>query len=602
MVKIPQYFEEEAYVFYNPDIAAAVSAGTLASGYHHWLYAGHRELRAGSPYARAVSRKVFRRDFEKRQYGVNLYGFLSAPSGLGEVARSCRSALLESVCPSHEQEVPLWSRPDAPRVAPAERYRINLLVQNTDMMPLFVRAYGEEVLHGAYNIGFWFWELPSARSDTFHHYDYVDEIWVASEFCRRAFACLTRLPVVRMPLVIEGLEKRATHGREHFGLPERTFAFGYVYDVNSYLERKNPVALIEAFRREFGSSADVLLVLKQSHGGGPPHPGADTIARAAGGAANIRVIDSDFDEQEIASFHNVLDCFVSPHRSEGFGFNLAESMYLGKPVIATAYSGNVDFMDERNSYPLDYRLVTITETAGPYSRGAVWAHPDVTHLGRLMRSVYENADERKRRGAAAAATVRERFSAAEAARRIEERFRTLGLDEPGVSRSLFSCHASRWAPPFLNPATPVEVREQIRGLDARPVISVVAASEEQIESVRAQWYPYWELCVCEGGAEYAGSDARIKLTGGGTAAAAEMSTGEFICVLSRPIGPGCLLRVAKAFSPCDVDVFYVDADGNEAGSGERAGVVIRKLPFYGGPGGVFESLLRSSNPDRFSGK
>ena len=80
-----------------------------------------------------------------------------------------------------------------------QRHRINLIQQNADMMPLFIRAYGEEVLHGAYNIGFWFWELPSARSDWHSYYEYVDEIWVASEFCRRSFSCLTRLPVTRMP-------------------------------------------------------------------------------------------------------------------------------------------------------------------------------------------------------------------------------------------------------------------------------------------------------------------------------------------------------------------------------------------------------------------
>ena len=122
---------------------------------------------------------------------------------------------------------------------------------------------------GAYNIGFWFWELPSARSDWHSYYEYVDEIWVASEFCRRAFSCLTRLPVTRMPLVIEGLEQQAVHNRAHFGLPDSAFLFGYAFDVNSYLERKNPFALIEAFRQEFGDSTDVLLVLKLSHGGEP---------------------------------------------------------------------------------------------------------------------------------------------------------------------------------------------------------------------------------------------------------------------------------------------------------------------------------------------
>ena len=109
---------------------------------------------------------MFGREFEKREYGVNLFGFLSTPSGLGEVARSCQAALAQSRCPFREYEVAPWNLPEVQRTAPSreDRYRINLLVQNADMMPLFARGYGEEVLHGAYNIGFWFWELPSARS------------------------------------------------------------------------------------------------------------------------------------------------------------------------------------------------------------------------------------------------------------------------------------------------------------------------------------------------------------------------------------------------------------------------------------------------------
>jgi hypothetical protein len=413
-------------------------------------------------------------------------------------------------------------------------------------MPLFVRAYGEEVLHGAYNIGFWFWELPSARSDSFHYYDYVDEIWVASEFCRRSFACLTQLPVVRMPLVVEGLEQRAVHGREYFGLPARVFLFGYIYDVNSYIERKNPVALIEAFRREFGDSEDAMLVLKQSNG---PSTRVD---EAVAGAPNVRVIDADFDDCEIASLHKALDCFVSPHRSEGFGFNLAESMSLGKPVIATAYSGNVDYMDARNSYELDYRLVPIGETAGPYARGAVWADPDVDHLRSLLRCVYENAEERVRRGAEAAAYIRERFSSAEAARRMEERLRAVGLERP-----VFSRHQSRHAPPFVHPETPPQVLDEIRSWPRRPLVSVLAERDEQIEAVRAQWYPYWELCATGCGERYRGRDARIKVGGG-----LELSTGEFVAMGDSVAGPEFLFESVRSGALMRKEAYFATESGS----------------------------------------
>ena len=166
------------------------------------------------------------------------------------------------------------------------------------------------------------------------------------------------------------------------GLSESAFIFGYIFDVNSSVQRKNPLALIEASGGNQGlrrCSAGLEAVAWR----GPRNAAAAVVENAIAGAANIKVMDSEFIAEEIASFHNALDCFVSPHRSEGFGFNLAESMYLRKPVIATGYAGNVDFMDERNSYPIDYRLVRVEETAGPYLKGAVWAEPDGDHLRKL---------------------------------------------------------------------------------------------------------------------------------------------------------------------------------------------------------------------------
>ena len=542
-MNIPPYFEEDAYLFYNSDIAAAVADGRLPSAYQHWLSQGWKEFRAGALRRHAANRAVFTQRFEGRAYGVNLFGFLSTPSGLGEVARSCQAALTAAACPVRTTDVPPWTTA-APRIAPAreQRYRINLIQQNADMMPLFITAYGEEVLHGAYNIGFWFWELPSARSDWSQYYEFVDEIWVASEFCRRSFSCLTQLPVVRMPLVIEGLEKQATYGRTHFGLPDSAFLFGYAFDVNSYLQRKNPLALIEAFRREFGDSADVLLVLKLSHGGGPWKE------TAISGATNIKILDREFTESEIASFHNALDCFVSPHRSEGFGFNLAESMYLQKPVIATGYSGNIDFMDDRNSFLIDYKLVPIEQTAGPYTKGAMWAEPDINHLRKLMRRVFEDAGERQNRASAAAETIRMKFSSKEAGRRMEERFRELGLDQSHVRRDLFSRHSTRATPRFVNPDTPPEVLDEIRALPHKPLISVIAGAENAayVNSVRAQWYPYWELCICADLQTYRGLDPRIKVVSGTPDTAAEISTGEYLLNLEGPIPPDFLLTIAKS--------------------------------------------------------
>ncbi len=377
---VPDDFDDDAYLFYNPDLAEAVANGWFPSGYSHWSRFGRVEGRGGGAWEPGPVRSTLesrsaiesRAVLESRSYGVNLYGFLSASTGLGSVARSCGQALESAGIPAHKTDIPEWRNADAERRLPElSPYRINLIQQNADMLPRFAQAYGTALFNGCYNIGYWLWELPAARPDWRHLYNYVDEIWVASDFCRQAFQQATRLPVVVVPLVVEGLEAKAVHPREYFGLPDGVFVFGYIFDVSSYMDRKNPLCLIEAFKREFGDSRDALLCLK-FYNSGNDEANVRALMEAIGEASNIRVIDRLMSENEIVSLQNAFDCLVSPHRSEGFGYNLAESMYLGKPVIATRYSSNLDFMRDDNSYLIDCALTPIPRDIGPYRHGNVW--------------------------------------------------------------------------------------------------------------------------------------------------------------------------------------------------------------------------------------
>jgi glycosyltransferase involved in cell wall biosynthesis len=162
------------------------------------------------------------------------------------------------------------------------------------------------------------------------------------------------------------------------------FAFG----VRSILERKNPLGLIEAFRRAFGSGEQVRLVLKTTHGN---RQTTEALVRAAGDPRVI-VMDRILERREINTLMALSDCYVSLHRSEGFGLTLAEAMALGKPVIATGYSANLDFMRPGNSFLVDCRLVPLEQDYGPYLRGSTWAEPDLDHAADLMRHVHDNPD------------------------------------------------------------------------------------------------------------------------------------------------------------------------------------------------------------------
>jgi GT2 family glycosyltransferase len=283
-----------------------------------------------------------------------------------------------------------------------------------------------------------------------------------------------------------------------------------------------------------------------------------------------------------------MDCLVSPHRSEGFGYNLAEAMYLGKPVIATRYSSNLDFMREENSYLIDCDLVPIPMSHGPYLRGHVWAEPSVEHLSVLMRRVFEDSEGREEKGRRAAEEIRANYNARVVGRQIANRLEEIGLGRPRLSPAMFLQGPERQARLF-RPETPPEVAREIRMWPSRPVVSVITPVYNVdagylgrcIESVRSQYYPFWELCLCDDGStaaetidaleSYRGSDARIKIVrmarNQGIAAAsnraAEISTGDYLAMLDNDdeLAPEALYEVVKAIQANpNIDLLYTDED------------------------------------------
>jgi SAM-dependent methyltransferase len=209
--------------------------------------------------------------------------------------------------------------------------------------------------------------------------------------------------------------------REDLGLPGG-FVFLFVFDYHSVFERKNPLGLVEAFEQAFPEDSGASLVLKSinSEQHAEEH---ERLLQAAEGHPDIYVIDRYVTAAEKNAMFASCDCYVSLHRSEGFGNTLAEAMYLGKPVIATGYSGNMDFMTPQNSYPVDYDLRPVGDDAGPYPPTGEWAEPDIGHASALMRHVFEHREEAEKRGSRAADDLRRNHSPGVAGRAMAERLR-----------------------------------------------------------------------------------------------------------------------------------------------------------------------------------
>ncbi len=344
---------------------------------------------------------------EESPRGLNVVGYFRAELGIGEAGRQMLSALdaggIRYRTISHDDTRNRQEHPFEDRHAES-LFDTNLICVNSDRVPWLARDIGRSFFQGRYNIGLWFWEAsefpPSVRGGL----ALVDEIWVASEYTRASIAAATDKPVVKIPLPVAPPKPAMEIGRTDLRLPE-SFLFLFVFDYFSILERKNPLGLIEAFKRAFAPDEGPVLVLKTINGD-YARVKRERLHLAIADRPDIIVIDHYLSVAEKDGLMGLADCYVSLHRAEGFGLTMAESMAMGKPVIATGYSGNLEFMTAENSYLVEHRLRRIGKGADPYPENALWAEPDLDHAASLMRRVVDRPEEAKAKAIQAQQDIR----------------------------------------------------------------------------------------------------------------------------------------------------------------------------------------------------
>ncbi len=367
---------------------------------------------------------------QTRPFGINLAGYFESEKGVGEAARATVRALEAVSVPYVMNNVHDAGAVNVDSISGGfsdeNPYNINLVHINADQLPTFGVRKGREYFAQRFNVGYWFWELASFPSDYYGSFECFDELWTASKFTQAALAHASPIPVVRIPPALNPAPMMVDKetGCDRFGLPCDRFLFLVMFDFHSSIERKNPVAAVEAFKQAFGKAEDVMLVVKSSHLSNDKAP-LRSILESAQNQNNIRVIDGVFSRWEIDHLLVACDCFVSLHRSEGFGLPIAEAMKFRKPVLATAYSGNMDFTTPTNSFLVRYGLVELDRDYGPYRLGSVWAEPDVSHAADLMRYVYEKREEAAKIGAKAEQDIMRLFSPPVIGQQIRERLTRL---------------------------------------------------------------------------------------------------------------------------------------------------------------------------------
>ena len=372
-------------------------------------------------------------------WGVNLFGYVNAESGIGASARSnirnlSAASIPLAVTDFRHGNVSRMEAKVPESVMGDPRFNINLFHINADQTLNALDQIGHELLRGRYNIGYWAWELPEFPDEWVPAISMLDEIWVPSEFCRDAISAKADIPVVCIPHSIEEIDINSAV-RSDFNLPGGKVLFLSMFDALSVPERKNPEAAIRAIDAAITEgSTDAHLVLKVSNLDKMPEF-AERLRARAESHGDLTLIEGYLDLEDVYRLMSVCDVFLSPHRSEGFGLGLAESMLLAKPVIATAWSGNLEFMTEDNSILVDCTETMLVEDHGPYKAGQVWAEPDERELVEAIKSLCEDSEKRQSIGEAGRRTIQSGFSKDSIGRRIMARLEVISETEQGLARA-----------------------------------------------------------------------------------------------------------------------------------------------------------------------
>lgn len=368
--------------------------------------------------------------------GLNLAGYVKAELGLGEAARSmakaCAAANIDvSLVDLGYQTLHPQTDHGLPTKDTALYNRVDLFHVNASHAAQTAKLFEE---HGPgrnqYTIGLWAWEQPEIPRQDIAAFQYLDEVWAPSTFVADAIAAVSPLPVFKVPHAVE-CEPSQGLTRAKFGLPEGKLLVLVMYDFLSYQHRKNPEAAIAAFRLAARKHPELALVIKTING--HKHPAA--LAQLKASVADLpftTFIESFLTRQDTWNLQACCDILLSLHRAEGFGLAPAEMMRLGKAVVATGWSANMDFMTDQNSMPVKFELRPLAHDVGAYPAGPLWAEADIEHAHWCLSRLVTEPGLLQRMGHQAALDIKAQLSPAAVGATIRYRLGVLGHFHPAL--------------------------------------------------------------------------------------------------------------------------------------------------------------------------
>ncbi|MBP0904055.1 glycosyltransferase family 4 protein [Mariniflexile gromovii] len=344
---------------------------------------------------------------ETHHLGLNIVGYTDSDFGLGEAVKSNIEAAKKHNIPLNIINYEKVKQDANYRYE--FKYSINLVQIAINDLDTFFSVIDLDFFNNKYSILFLMWESEYFPSRFMGAINMFDEIWTASSYCKGIFEKIYNGPIIVIPHPVELCLKPITHQNSIVFFEKNRFSFLFIFNYHSSIERKNPFFLVEAFIKAFGNNGDVELIIK-TVGSEQFEQSKRKLHQAILGQNNIKIFDIDLDKNSINHLINDCDCYVSMHHSEGFGLTLAEAMSLGKPTISINYSGNTEFMNEGNSFLVDYELGLIENPDRNFCFKTVWGNPNMQSAIKNLKEVYNNPDLRKEKAMNAKLFVNDKLS------------------------------------------------------------------------------------------------------------------------------------------------------------------------------------------------
>lgn len=329
--------------------------------------------------------------------GINVFGFINGEFGIAEATRSnCKaiqavdmpiSLINYNVNTNHNNNDLTFTE-----FSDHAPHPINLIQISPSETPNFFDYFDQSFFNGKYNILYMAWESETIPEDYVMNMNLFDEIWTPSTYCKECIEKYVSLPVKVIPHPIDmHLETTNDEDALHF-YDNKHFNFLFIFDYNSSIERKNVINLINVFRETFDvTENNAFLTIKTSRSAKFPIE-KEQILQAIGDSKKIKIVEKIFDKNALNYVISNCDSYISLHRSEGFGLTMAEAMYFGKPVIATGYSGNLQFMSDENSFLVEAEKVSYGSNDLNYSSNTIWSEPLLKEAKEYLKIVYEGKE------------------------------------------------------------------------------------------------------------------------------------------------------------------------------------------------------------------